>query len=172
MARLRDEDLEAANVWVNALFTSAHVVTDLRCGTPDERSALPRPARRYETRRAAHRGDFLAEKRGSPGQSRAIERLRLLQLGRFVDEKILRGARRAPLGTAALASIDDVHSLLDAVKVHDLRAGRARKLLSYRVVRPGTDRAPAARARFVLPDGLLDAPELVFTRAGPGARYG
>src|SRR6266571_4362970 len=53
MARLRDDDLEAANAWVNGLFASAHLVTDLRGGTPEERSALPRPARRYETRRAA-----------------------------------------------------------------------------------------------------------------------
>jgi len=166
MAHLRDEDLEAANEWVNGLFTSAHVVTDLRCGTPEERSALPRPARRYETRRAAHRGDFLPEKRGTPGQSRALERLRLLQLGRFVDEKILRGARRASLGAAALVGSEDFRSLLDAVKAHDLHAGRTRKLLSYRIARPATDGAPSARARFVFTDGRLDAPSLVFTKAG------
>ncbi|MEK7444520.1 MAG: hypothetical protein AABZ70_06665 [candidate division NC10 bacterium] len=172
MARLRDEDLDAVNAWVNGLFASAHVVTDLRCGTPEERSALPRPARRYETRRAAHRGEFLADKRGSPGQSHALERLRLLQLGRFVDEKILQGARRASLGAAALTGVDDFRSLLEAVKVHDLRAGRAKKILSYRVIRPGTDGAPTARARFILSDGHLDAPDLVFTRAGSGSRHG
>lgn len=172
MARLRDEDLVAANTWVNGLFTSAHVVTDLRCGTPGERSALPRPKRRYETRRAVHRGEFLADKRGSPGQSRALERLRLLRLGRFVDEKILRGAPRASLGAAALAGIDDFRGLLDAVKAHDLRGGRARSFLSYRVVHPGTDGAPAPRARFTRPDGRLDAPDLVFTRAAPGSRHG
>ncbi len=171
MARLRDDDLEAANAWVNGLFASAHLVTDLRGGTPEERSALPRPARRYETRRAAHRGEFLPEKRGSPGQSRALERLRLLQLGRFVDEKILQGARRASLGKAALAGVADFRSLLEAVKVHDLRAGRARKLLSYRIIRPGTDGAPDARASFALSDGRLDAPDLVFTRVGPGVHH-
>lgn len=166
MAHLRDEDLEAANAWVNGLFGSAHAVTDLRGGTPEERSALPRPARRHEARRAFHRGEFLADKRGTPGQSRALERLRLLRLGRFVDEKILQGARRASLGSAAFSSIDDLRSLLEAVKVHDLRAGRAKRLLSYRVVRPGTDGAPGGRACFGLPDGRLDAPDLVFSRFG------
>jgi hypothetical protein len=169
MATLLDEQMETANRWVNALFASAHVVTDLRPGTPTERSALPRPARRYEARRAAHRGDFLAPKRGTPGQSRALERLRLLLLGRFVDEKILRGELRAHLQGAAFASADDFRSLLDAVKVHDLRAGRARRVLSYRVIRPGPGKAPAERAHFALSDGTLDAPDLVFVRHGLGA---
>jgi hypothetical protein len=169
MARLGDDDLEEANAWINRLFASAHLVTDLRYGTPEARSPLPRPARRYEIRRAAHGGEFLAGKRGRPGQSRALERLRLLQLGRFVEEKILQGAPRAPLNGAALGGVDDFRSLLEAVKVHDLRAGRARKLLSYRVVRPETDGAPAGRARFSLAGGHLDAPDLVFVRAGaPG----
>src|SRR5207247_5417672 len=101
MARLADGEIDVANAWINGLFASAHVVTDLRCGTPAERSALPRPARRYESRRATHRGGYLAEKRGSPGQSRALERLRLLVLGRFVDEKILRGSPEAALEGAA-----------------------------------------------------------------------
>jgi len=172
MARIGDDDVAAANAWINGLFASAHVVTDLRCGTPDERSALPRPAKRYESRRTAHRGECLADKRGTPGQSRALERLRLLELGRFVDEKILRGGRQTSLGKAAFKGMSDFRSLLDAVKVHELRAGRARKLLTYRINRPATDGAPAARARFALPDGFLDAPDLLFARAGGGARHG
>jgi hypothetical protein len=170
MARLRDEDLEAANAWANGLYASAHLLTDLRCGTPSERSPLPRPARRYESRRAAHQEDFLPEKRGTPGQSRALERLRLLNLSRFVEEKILRGTRRASLSTAVFAGQEDFRCLLDAVKVHDLRAGRARRLLSYRIVHPGTDGARVGRARFALTDGWLDAPDLVFTK--PGGRNG
>jgi hypothetical protein len=120
----------------------------------------------------AHRGDFLTDKRGRPGQSRALERLRFLRLGRFVDEKILQGARRAPLGRAALAGVDDLRMLLEAVKVHELRAGRARKLLSYRIVRPGTDGAPLARTQFLLAEGCLDAPDLIFSQAGAGVRRG
>jgi hypothetical protein len=170
MARLDDGDLEEANSWINRLFASAHVVTDLRSGTPEARSPLPRPARRYEARRVAHGGELLAPKRGKPGQSRALERLRLLQLGCFVEEKILRGAQRAPLYGAALGGVDDFRSLLEAVKVHDLRAGRARKLLSYRVVRPGSRGAPAGRACFALAGGHLDAPDLVFVHAGSAVR--
>jgi hypothetical protein len=172
MARLGDEDLAAANAWVNRLFASARLITDLRSGTPEERSPLPRPARRYEARRAAQGGEFLAGKRGRPGQSRALERLRLLQLGRFVDEKILQGSRRAALSSAALAAVEDFRSLLEVVKVYELRAGRARKLLSYRLERPGGDGAPAARARFALAGGQLDAPDLVFVRAAAGSRDG
>ena len=63
-------------------------------------------------------------------------------------------------------------SLLEAVKVHELRSGRARKLLTYRISRPATDGPPAARARFALPDGCLDAPDLLFARAGRGAHRG
>ena len=170
MARLAEEELDVANAWINGLFASAHVVTDLRCGTPVERSALPRPARRYETRRATHRGGYLAEKRGSPGQSRALERLRLLVLGRFVDEKILRGAPQAALEAAAFDRVEDFRSLVDAVKAHALRAGRARGLLSYRIGKPSQDTSPRARARFVLPGGTLDAPNLMFTSARSGGR--
>src|SRR5437773_2128494 len=170
MARLAEEELDVANAWINGLFASAHVVTDLRCGTPVERSALPRPARRYETRRAAHRGGYLAEKRGSPGQARALERLRLLVLGRFVDEKILRGAPQAALEAAAFDRVEDFRSLVDAVKAHALRAGRARGLLSYRIGKPSQDTSPRARARFVLPGGTLDAPNLMCTSARSGGR--
>jgi hypothetical protein len=169
MARLDAGDLEQANAWINRLFASAHVVTDFRSGTPEARSPLPRPARRYESRRAAHTGEPLAAKQGRPGQSRALERLRLLHLGRFVEEKILRGAARAPLHGAALDGVDDFRSLLEAVKVHDLRAGRARKLLSYRVVRLEAGGAPAGRACFSLAGGNLDAPDLVFVHAGSAA---
>jgi hypothetical protein len=172
MARLGDGELDEANAWINALFASAHVVTDLRCGTPEERSALPRPARRYGGRRFAQRGAPLAEKRGRPGQSRALERLRLLQLGRFVDEKILQGESRAFLQGAAFSAVEDFRMLLEAVKVHDLRAGRARRLLSYHVVRPENDGAAAGRARFFVTEGHLDAPDLVFHRAEPGGGRG
>jgi hypothetical protein len=172
MAHVRDDAVERANAWVNGLFASAHVVTDLRCGTPDERSALPRPARRYEARRAVHRSDFLAEKRGHPGQSRALERLRLLQLGRFVDEKILQGADRASLAEATFAGRADFRSLIDAVKVHELRAGRARALLSYRIVRESPDGVRLGRTRFAFTDGRLDAPDLVFEKAEGDARDG
>jgi len=169
VAGLGDDDIPAAVAWVNGLFASAHVVTDLRCGTPEEKSALPRPARRYEARRAAHRSEVLAEKRGVPGQSRALERLRLLQLDRFVEDKILQGQPRARLAGSALAGVDDFRRLLEAIKLHELRAGRTRKLLSYRVVRGGNG-AARGRARFALAEGRLDAPDLVFTRSAPGGK--
>jgi len=172
MAHLATAEVAAANDWINRLFASAQLVTDLRSGTPEQRSALPRPARRYETRRAAHGGEPLAAKRGRPGQSRALERYRLLQLGRFVDEKILQGADRAALSGAALDLVSDFRSLLEAVKAHGLRAGRAREFLSYRVVRAGSDGAPAGRARFLLAGGQLDAPDVVFVRSGPRAGDG
>lgn len=172
MAHLDAADVAAANDWINRLFASAQLVSDLRAGTPEQRSPPPRPARRYETRRAAHGGEPLAAKRGRPGQSRALERYRLLQLGRFVDEKILQGADRASLRGAALDQAGDFRSLLEAVKAHGLRAGRARVFLSYRVVRAGSDGAPTGRARFVLADGQLDAPDLVFVRAAPKAGDG
>lgn len=168
MARLADAELAAANEWINRLFATAHLVTDSRTGTPQQRSAPPRPARRYEVRRTAQVGEPLAAKRGRPGQTRALERLRLLELGRFVDEKVLQGTRRATLGGAALTEGGDLRALLDAVKAHDLRAGRVRRFLSYRIERqPGG--APVARACFELADGSLDAPDLVFTRAAAGA---
>jgi hypothetical protein len=110
------------------------------------------------------------EKRGSPGQARALERLRLLVLGRFVDEKILRGLPQATLETAAFDRVEDFRSLVDAVKAHDLRAGRARGLLSYRIGKPCQDASTQARARFALSDGTLDAPNLVFTSARSGGR--
>jgi hypothetical protein len=172
MAHLDAGEVAAANDWINRLFASAQLVSDLRPGTPEQRSPPPRPARRYETRRAAHGGEPLAAKRGRPGQSRALERYRLLQHGRFVDDKILRGADRASLSGAALDLIGDFRSLLEAVKAHGLRAGRAREFLSYRVVRAGSDGAPAGRARFVLADGQLDAPDLVFVRSAPRAGHG
>jgi hypothetical protein len=172
MARLQDGDLPAANAWINALFASAQLVSDLRCGTPAERSPLPRPARRYESRRAAHRGGYLAEKSGRPGQARALERLRLLVLGRFVDEKILRGRERASLDEAALDAVEDFRILIEAVKVHDLRAGRNRNQLSYRIPRVPRKVPHQTRARFETSEGSLDAPDLVFTSAKTGGIRG
>ncbi len=168
MAALRDRDVGEANTWINQLFASAHLMSDARCGTPEQRSALPRPARRYESRRSAQHGEYLAGKLGSPGQSRALERLRLLRLGRFVDEKILRGASRASLDTASFDGYEDFRSLLDAVKAHDFRAGKVQNLLSYRIARPRKNVSPDLRARFATATGNLDAPGLVFTRSGSG----
>ena len=71
----------AANRWVNALFTSAHLVTDLRKGTPDDRAPLPRPARRYRVVRGGRPGAYLSSKEGKPGQVRALHRGRLHELG-------------------------------------------------------------------------------------------
>jgi len=91
-------------------------------------------------------------------------------LGRFVDEKILRGAPQAALEAAAFDRVEDFRSLVDAVKAHALRAGRALGLLSYRIGKPSQDTSPRARARFVLPGGTLDAPNLMFTSARSGGR--
>jgi hypothetical protein len=172
VAVLLDGDIEAANAWVNGLFASAHHMTDLRCGTPDARAPLPRPARRYESRRAAHRGEYLSEKHGTPGQSRALEVLRLLRLGRFVDEKILGGARCASLADATLGGLEDFRALLDSVKAHDLRAGRLRSSLSYRIARPAVNGEQPPRAQFTTTSGSLDAPALVFVQAGRADRHG
>jgi hypothetical protein len=168
MSGMSEADLPEANAWIDRLFASAHLVSDLRCGTPEQRSALPRPARRYESRRSAQRGECLAIKRGIPGQSRALERLRLLRLGRFVEEKILRGASKAPLDSAAFGGFEDFRSLLDAVKAHAVRSGRIRSLLSYGIDRPIRNGPADPRARFSTETGSLDAPDLVFKRAGGG----
>jgi hypothetical protein len=172
MAGLVAGDIPAANAWINALFASAHMVTDLRSGTPAQRSPLPRPARRYESRRAAHRGGYLADKSGRPGQARALERLRFLVLGRFVDEKILRGKESAHLNSAVLDAVEDFRTLIEAVKVHDLRGGRSRNQLSYRIPKEARQAPDRARARFETSEGSLDAPNVVFTSAKSGGLRG
>jgi hypothetical protein len=168
MSSLGETDLAEANAWINRLFASAHLVSDLRSGTPGQRSSLPRPARRYQSRRSAQQGECLADKRGIPGQSRALERLRLLRLGRFIEEKILRGASKALLDTAALDGYEDFRLLLDAVKAHGVRSGKMRKLLSYGIDRPAGNGAGELRAKFSTDSGTLDAPDLIFKRAGGG----
>jgi hypothetical protein len=168
MARLADSDFEEANRWMNALFASAHLVTDLRGGTPEMRATPPRPARRYEAQRISYSGGYLTPKTGSPGQTRALQKAVWLKLGRFVDERVLQGQPHAPLHCAVFSNAADFRLLLDAVKAHDLRAGRNRRFLSYRVERSRTNGAADARARFDLPDGTLEAPDLTFSRQTPG----
>jgi hypothetical protein len=85
-----------------------------------------------------------------------------------VDEKILRGHSRAALGEALLDGFEDFRSLLDAVKAHELRAGKNRSLLSYRIARSCKDASPIAYARFATATGTLEAPGLVFSRARSG----
>ncbi len=167
MARLSEGDFEEANRWMNALFASAHLVTDLRSGTPEMRAAPPRPARRYEAQRITYAGGYLAAKRGSPGQTRALQKAVWMKLGRFVDERVLQGQPRAPLHSAVFSSAVDFRLLLDAVKAHDLRAGRNRRFLSYQVERARTNGSPDVRARFDLSEGILDAPDLIFSRQTP-----
>ncbi|GAB4237675.1 MAG: hypothetical protein OHK0028_15010 [Deltaproteobacteria bacterium] len=163
MARLTDEEAAAANRWVNALFASAHMVTDVRTGTPGERAPLPRPAKRYRAARGYREGAYLSAKGGRPGQARALHRKRLHDLGRFVEEKILRGEAAAPLSGGSLDGIGDARTLLAAVKAHDLRAGRDRRYLSYRIV-PYRQPGGGARACFSFAEGDLDAPDLRFRR--------
>lgn len=168
MARLHDNHVDTANQWINALFRSAHLVTDLRSGTPENRAAPPRPARRYEPSRGVYTGGYLEGKRGFPGQTRALQKALWLRLGRFVDEQILHGQARAPLHEASFSGATDFRLLLEAVKAHDLRSGRNRRHLSYGVAQAAANGSREARARFELPDGALDAPDLVFYRQNPG----
>lgn len=167
MARLSEGDFEEANRWMNALFASAHLMTDLRSGTPEMRAAPPRPARRYETQRISYAGGYLAPKSGSPGQTRALQKALWLKLGRFVEERILQGQARAPLHSAGFSTAADFRLLLDALKAHDLRAGKNRRFLSYRVERSETNGSPDVRARFLLSEGTLDGPDLIFSRQSP-----
>ncbi len=167
MSRIVEGEVASANRWVNALFASAHLVTDLRTGTPDERAALPRPARRYRPVQGHRGGAYLTGKGGRPGQARALHRGRLYELGRFVEERILRGEVSARLSGADIGEIGDARTLMAAVKAHDLRAGRDRRYLSYRIPR---EKVPGegGRARFALEEGDLDAPDLLF-RSDDGA---
>ena len=114
----------------------------------------------------------MADKSGRPGQARALERLRLLVLGRFVDEKILRGKESVFLNSAVLDTVEDFRTLIEAVKVHDLRAGRSRNQLSYRIPKEARKAPHRSRARFATSEGLLDAPDLVFTSAKSGGLRG
>ncbi len=155
------------NRWVNALFASAHLVTDLRTGTPDDRAPLPRPARRYRVVRAGRVGAYLSSKEGKPGQVRALHRGRLHELGRFVEERILRGEAAAPLSAADLEGIGDARTLMSAVKAHHLRAGRDRRYLSYRIPRDKNSRN-GERARFAFEEGEFDVPDLLFRRDDGG----
>lgn len=163
MARIGDEEVAQANRWVNALFASAHLVSDLRTGTPDDRAPLPKPARRYQTVRGVRGGAYLAEKEGRPGQTRALHRKRLYELGRFVEEKILNGKDEALLSAGDLKGIDDARTLIGVVKAHDLRAGKDRRHLSYRIQKDKNSRT-RERARFAFEEGELDAPDLLFRR--------
>ncbi|MDA8180661.1 MAG: DUF2397 family protein [Desulfobacteria bacterium] len=167
MARIGEEEVAAANRWVNALFASAHLVTDLRTGTPDDRAPLPRPARRYRVVRGGRAGAYLSSKVGKPGQVRALHRGRLHELGRFVEERILRGEAAAPLSAADLEGIGDARTLMSAVKAHHLRAGRDRRYLSYRIARDKNPRN-GERARFAFEEGEFDAPDLLFRRDDGG----
>ena len=160
MARLHSVQVEAANAWINQLFASAHVVTDLRAGTPDSRAPPPRPARRYEISRTVHRGGYLTPKTSKPEQARALERARLLSLDRFVEERILRGRQRARLRDGDIRGILDLRMLIDAIKAHTMRPAKARRSISYRIERT----SESTRARFLLADGLLDAPNHIFAR--------
>jgi hypothetical protein len=169
MARIEESELPAANAWIDALFASAHLVTDLRPGTPEARSAPPRPVRRYRSERPAFRGEFLTGKTGRPGQWKALQRARLLALGRFVEERILRESTKAPLSEADLSGLEDFRFLLSAVKAHDLRGGRDRRFLSYRVERSRSNGGNEERARLETAEGALDAPDLLFSRRGGGA---
>ncbi len=163
MARITDEEVTQANRWVNALFASAHLVADLRTGTPEDRAPLPKPARRYQAVRGVRGGAYLSAKEGRPGQTRALHRKRLYELGRFVEEKILNGEDRALLSGGDLKGIDDARTLIAAVKAHDLRAGKDRRHLSYRIHRDRNSRN-GERACFAFEEGELDAPDLLFRR--------
>ena len=167
MARIGGDDVAAANRWVNALFASAHLVTDLRTGTPDDRAPLPKPARRYRAVHFDRGGEYLSAKEGRPGQVRALHRRRLYELGRFVEERILRNEAVALLSGADLEGIDDARTLMAAVKAHELRAGKDLRYLSFRINRHKNAR-DGERACFDFAEGALDAPGLQFRRDDGG----
>jgi hypothetical protein len=89
-----------------------------------------------------------------------------------VDEKILRGKESAFLNSAVLDAVEDFRTLIEAVKLHDLRAGRSRIQLSYRIPKEARKAPHRARARFETSEGSLDAPDLVFTSAKSGGLRG
>ena len=131
--------------------------TDGRPGTPGERSAPPRPARRHEAARTTFRGARLEQKHSTPSQSRELERRRLLRLSRFVEQHVLRGQNRARLSNAKLSDLEDGQALIGALSAFLLRGGRARPYLDFKIDRAeGSARATLRADNFTLE--LPDAP--------------
>lgn len=130
----------ALAAWLHELIGSGHMINDAAGGTPSHRAAPPRPT--YWRRRVARppfQGSLLARKRGSLDHTRELERARLLRLGRFVTQQLLKGAPRAFAAETSLASPADVRTFMDAIKTHALGRNRDREQLVYRVVAPRPD---------------------------------
>ncbi len=124
----------ALAAWLHELIGSGHMINDAGGGTPSHRAAPPRPT--YWRRRVARppfQGNLLPRKLGSLEHTRELERARLMRIGRFVTEQLLRGAARARAAETALASPADVRVYLDAVKTHALGRKRDREQLAYRI---------------------------------------
>lgn len=164
MARLEPDAILAANLWINQLFASAHVPTDIRPGTTEARTLPPRPARRYEPTRGVHRGGYLTGKQSEPEQERALERRQLLELSRFVRDRILKNRARARLSDGDLVSYDHFRYLMLALKAYKFRPARKRQDLQFRI----EDSPRGRRAHFVLADGILDAPDSIFMATEEG----
>ena len=150
-----DSDSRAI-AFVEGLVAAVAMPSDARAGTSDSKSAPPRPARRYESLRAAFRGSPLERKQSDPTESRALERLRFEQLSRFVETRILRGRPSAPISDAQLDDIADGRLVVRALAAYTLQGGRARKFLAYTMARA----AGSDRAVIVAPDHELDLPQI------------
>ena len=147
--------------FMNELIAAVGAASDGRPGTPEQRAAPPRPLRRYESARPEFRGSHLQEKRGTPAQRHELERLRMVRLSAFVEERILRGRPVARLGEARLETLEDSRTLVRALAAYFLGEGRHRRRLRYQLGRE----APAVRVSIEAHDHSLEVPDVQVMRA-------
>jgi hypothetical protein len=159
----------AVDAFFTSLWQSGHLVGAELPGTPARRAAPPRPRRRYERRRPTFGGAVVSPADGEVAGRRPLLQTWLEALGEFVEERILRGRRRAPVTDARLESFADVRLLVSAVRVGLTSRAFHRRYLTYRVER----RAPELLVTLEPSSGagrlrLLDVDFVT----GAGARHG
>lgn len=160
IARVPEAHVPDVNTWFNSLYASGHIVTDLRPGTPETPSKLPRPRRRQEYARPAHRGGYFTPKKGTPTEARALARRKLEILNEFIEAKVLQGREEAKIGEADLTDLSDLRSLMEAIKAHSLRERRFQRHLTYRIRPHHADES----AKVEIPEGSLTLTNSTFAR--------
>lgn len=153
IARTSDDDAPQVSLWISELYHSAHLVSDLRTGTPVERAAPPLPAKRHEATRPPFRGSYLEPKKGVPGEAKQMERDRIREVNAFMEQRVLKGAQTAELGPEAVGSFRDVRTLMDAYKLHFLKGGKRRRALTF-----GMELGEGEPPRFAVPEGDFATP--------------
>ncbi len=151
----------SALAFLDELIAAVGAPSDARPGTPDQRAAPPRPRRRSDSSWSESRGAHLRQKRGTPAQRHELERLRLLKLSRFMEERVLRGRSAASLREARLETLEHSRTLVRALAAYFLAEGRFRRRLEYRVGRDASGR----RAWIEAEDHALEVPEVDVMRA-------